>query len=236
MLLIDPQGRRQGYNAATEQRLREIPGASEQPFLGGLGKDIPPLIELPFDPDATQPYRVVLSGNELEALAFGDLTISAPGLVLGFTDLLLEPTDEMTFTISPDLQELSVVSSSDNALGMFISREPENPALDSVIVEIDEVAIETGETLTMAFDEQQRLTIFSDFDRQVTFDISYTRIDDEPGDEEWVQNAYPVDAGDDFLLDFSQWEDGEAVPVYFDEDGDGFFDDETPGELGDQGQ
>jgi hypothetical protein len=238
MLLIDPAGRRLGYNPATRQYLREIASADEQPFLGGLGKDIPPYVELPYDPAATQPYQVVLSGNELEELAFGDLTIGAPGLLVGFTDILLEPTDEMTFTISPDLQTIGVSSNSDNAIGMFIAREPtptqEVPNPDSVLVEIADVDILTGETLSMSFDDQQRLTVVSSTGRALTYDIFYTRIDEEAGDEEWSQDDYSIDAGYDWEMDFSQWDEGETAPIYIDDDGDGEFSDEEPSEVPDE--
>lgn len=83
ILVKNDQDKFTGYAYDTETFINEIPGATLNYFKGGLNKDVPPTIDVPFvaAPDAI--YSVYISGKTIDAESNGSLTMTGEGYYHG---------------------------------------------------------------------------------------------------------------------------------------------------------
>ena len=95
MLITDPNGKQIGYDSKARVEINQIPGAQAVYQDGGFGVNSSPEYVLPYDPKAKNPYRVTVSGKSMRREVDAELVISAPGFVVGFEDILLDPDEEL---------------------------------------------------------------------------------------------------------------------------------------------
>jgi hypothetical protein len=124
-----------------------------------------PLYVLPYNTaTAKKPYQVLISGKDLKKEVNADLEISAPGFVVGFEDIFLDPKEELTVSISPDGNTLTFTASADSETPAVYVTTEDGPNKPSYSFEVGGVAIDAGKSLTMTVDVDKGKVYFKDND------------------------------------------------------------------------
>ncbi|HEX8287056.1 MAG TPA: hypothetical protein VF556_03625 [Pyrinomonadaceae bacterium] len=225
MLVMTPDGKRQGYDPVTNKFYEEIPRAASNLILGGRGKNLPDY-RIPFNANG-EPYTVTFSGKNLKEESMTDFTYSAPGFTVGFEDILLDPVETLTTTISPDGETITFTSSADGETpGIYFTFDTLDDSGASYIARIDGAQIEAGKTLTAQFDFDNLKLFFKDNDgNQDEYDIELVRINQD-GSRQNLSKKINQGGGDNFELNVHDWDGGNSLCVKQDEDNDGFGDEE----------
>lgn len=225
MLVVSPDGKRQGYDPKTNRFYEEIPGATSNLIVGGRGKDLPDY-RIPFNARGGA-YTVTFSGKKLKAESTTDFTYSAPGFTVGFEDIRLDPNETLTTTISPDGETITFTSSADGETpGIYFTFDPQDGSGSSYIARIDGAQIEAGKTLTAQFDFENLKLNFKDNDgNEDEYEIKLVRIN-PTGKRQNISKKISGDGGDNFELNLKDWDGGDSICVKQDKNGNGFDDEE----------
>ncbi|MGI8494187.1 MAG: hypothetical protein ACR2L1_02590, partial [Pyrinomonadaceae bacterium] len=155
---------------------KEISGAFVNPFIGGLGKNIPHY----FIPANTSggAYKVTFSGKEIKEKSNTDFVYSAPGFTVGFENIELDPNETLAATITPDGETITFTSSADGETpGIYFAFDPKDGSGDSYIINVSGAQIDAGKTLTAHFDFDKHKVSFKDNDgNSDTYNVEVTRI------------------------------------------------------------
>ncbi len=232
MLIQLSDGRRVGYDFDTEKEVNEIDGVKRVNLRYGLGKDIPPVYEIPIPADNSL-ITVFISGKTLEKEVDADLTMTGPGYVVGFEGIYLDPDEVLIMQIRPDGHQMSFTASQDGETpAVFLAEDPEDDISPSYIFEVGGEALETEKTVTFTLEEDS-LYITDDDGNEDEYDLSITRIDDV-GDNHFKKDNVAVNGSANARIKFDQWDGNQGtLGLYADDEGDG-FDDETALELEDE--
>lgn len=225
MLITTPDGKRQGFDPVTNRFYEEIPGATSNLILGGRGKNLPDY-RIPFNAQGGA-YTVTFSGKNMKQESMTDFTYSAPGFTVGFEDVLLDPNETLTTTITPNGETITFTSSADGETpGIYFTFDPQDGSGASYIARIEGAQIEAGKTLTAKFDFENLKLEFKDNDgNQDEYDIELVRINPD-GSRQNISKKIGEDGGDNFELNIKDWDGGNSICVKQDEDADGFGDEE----------
>lgn len=225
-LITDPNGKRIGYDFGKNRAVNEIPEADIVPIEGGLGKNIPPQYRLPVMSSA-KPYTITVGGKSISQEVEADLDMEGPGFVVGFSDILLDPGENLSMTISPNGRELSFTASADGETpGIFItiSTGKDKPSYE---FEIGGIKLAAGKTVTMKLDLEKEKLFFKDNDPdRDPYDVVVWRTNPD-GTEDYYENDdlnLAKDA-DNYEMDFSKW-DGKGDMCFEADDENNGFDDE----------
>jgi hypothetical protein len=235
ILITDPAGKRIGFDFARGRFVNEIPGSEVNPIDGGLGKNIPPEYRLPHVSSA-KPYTINVAGKSIDHEVDADLDMDGPGFVVGFRDILLDPGENLTMTISPNGRELSFTASQDGQTPkVFISvatshKEP------SYFFEIGGMKLAPGKTVTVKLDLAKGKLFFKDNDAdRDAYDVLVTRVNPN-GTKNFYEHhdLETAKKSDNYEMDFSKW-DGKGEMCFEDDDeGNGFEDDPCTEEPNDK--
>jgi hypothetical protein len=230
LLITDPNGRQIGYDAKKKAEVNQIPGAEIVYNDGGLDLNYSPEYVLPYSAAAKKPYQVLISGRDLKAEVNADLEIAAPGFVVGFEDVLLDPKEELLVSISPDGETLTFTASADGETPTIYVMTEDGPNKPSYSFEVGGVAIDAGKTLTMTVDVDEGVVYFMDNDgNEDAYDIHIERTNANGTKVKFDRDDLNMKGKDSFEVDFKKWDDTEPPCVGDDDDGDGFSD-ETCGD------
>ncbi len=236
MLITAGDGKRIGYDWSKKQTVNEIIGAKMIDVSQGYDDDLPPVIHLPFQPNA-KPYTIMLSGKELSKESRPDLMYSGPGFSVGFDGIRLDPNETLVFQISPDGKRISFTASADGETPeMYFSVDAPNG--ESYLVEVDGVELQAGKTLSGEFDSEEGEFYFKDNDGDKDkYDVDFERVLANGTLQLFETDDIDMGAAENFEMDFSKW-DGKS-PMCFRDDADskGFANDECapqPNEDNDQ--
>lgn len=221
MLIQLADGKRVGYDFDNNQDVNDIEGAIPIHGKYGLGKDIPPVYEVPLPTDNT-PFTVYISGKTLSGETQADLMMTGPGYVVGFEEISLDPGEVLVIQIRPDGHQVSFTASQDGETpAMFLAEEPDNDTDPSYLFEVGSDELEADKTLTFTL-EGHALNISDNDGNSDNYDLKITRIDDQ-GSDYFKQDDVTLKPGAHGRVDFSSWS-GETGGVNFQEDdeGDGF--------------
>jgi hypothetical protein len=223
MLVTTPEGERQGYDPVTNRFYEEIPRATSNLIKGGRGKNLPDY-HIPFNAQGGA-YTVTFSGKYLKQESTTDFTYSAPGLTIGFEDILLDPNETLTTQIAPNGETIKFTSSADGETpGIYFTFDPVDGSGASYIARIGGAQIEAGKTLTALFDFKNLKLDFKDNDgNKDTYDIELVRINPD-GSRQSISKKISGDTGDNFELNLKDWDGGDSICVKEDKDDDGFDD------------
>jgi hypothetical protein len=228
ILITDPAGKRIGYDPVKKHFVNEIPAADILPNEGGMGKNIPPEYRLPHMASA-KPYMINVMGKSIDKEVDADLDMDGPGFVVGFRDLLVDPGENLSMTISTNGRELSFTSSQDGETPkIFISiatsrKEP------SYLFEIGGLKLSPGKTVTVKLDLAKGKLFFKDTDADADpYDVRVVRVNPNG-----TKNFYEHDglkmgkagSADSYEMDFSKWDGKGKMCFEDDEEGNGFDDD-----------
>ena len=225
-LITDPNGKRIGFDFAKNRTVNEIPEADVVPLEGGMGKNIPPQYRLPHMSSA-KPYTITV-GSKAQSKVDADLDMEGPGFLVGFQDILLDPGENLTMTISPNGRELSFTASADGETPtVFITVETsrKEPSYD---FEIGGIKLAAGKTVTVKLDLAGEKLFFKDNDPdRDPYDVAVTRTNPDG-----TQNYYENDdlelpgKSDVYEMDFSKWDGKGDMCFELDDENNGFADEE----------
>jgi len=231
LLIADPNKKQIGYDRKKKAEINQIPGADIVYDDGGLGLDYPPGYILPYDGAAKNPYLVTISGRDLDKETRADLEISAPGFVVGFEDIRLDPGEELTVSVAPDGETLAFTASADGEAPTIYITTEDGPDKPSYALEVGGVSIEGGKTLTMTVDIDRERVYFRDNDgNEDAYDIHFERTAADGGKIEFEIDDLDLKGSDNFQIRLDKWDDEDQPCIEDDDDGDG-FDDETCEEI-----
>lgn len=136
MLIISPEGKRVGFDFKQNRPVNEIIGAEVVQRRGGLGRDLSPVYRLPAS-QSQKPYAVTVSGKTLKRETDADFTFSGRGFTVGLDEILLDPGEILSFTVTPDGGEISFTASSDGEMPeIFFATDKKNGS--SFLIELVE--------------------------------------------------------------------------------------------------
>jgi len=223
-LITDPNGKRIGFDFAKNKTVNEIPEADVVTLEGGLGKNIPPQYRLPHMSSA-KPYSITV-GSKSQAEVDADLDMEGPGFVVGFENILLDPGENLTMSISPNGRELAFTASADGETPtVFITVETsrKEPSYD---FEIGGIKLAAGKTVTVKLDLEREKLFFKDNDPdRDPYDVAVTR-NNPDGTENYYENDDLELPGksDVYEMDFSKWDGKGDMCFELDDENNGFDD------------
>ncbi len=219
ILVKNDQDKFTGYAYDTETFINEIPGATLNYFKGGLNKDVPPTIDVPFvaAPDAI--YSVYISGKTIDAESNGSLTMTGEGYAMGLEGIGLDPNELLELAVSPtgdyiDFKATQTIT----APTLYLAYDPISPTDPSVIFEVSGIVLDAGESVLLKMDRTLERVYFDDTGAQGQgFDVFMTLIWPDGDVEEFVQ-AVDVPAGStSAFIDFGAWDGLLSPPLYIDD-------------------
>lgn len=227
LLVTDPNGKRLGYDAAAKKSYNEIPGASENQQMGGIGEEVAPVYDFPVNLNAKKPYTLTVSGKSLDAEETIDLEIVGAGFVAGFDAISLDKGETLTMTVSPDARELSFTASADGETPEIFLATEDGDGKPSYEFEIGGTRLQAGKTFTVRLDLIKSKIFFGDNDMDDdTFTVRVERSDPDGARSIFEDSDFAPSKADRFELDFSKWNGKTGMCEKDDEDGDYSFDDE----------
>ncbi|OYT73176.1 MAG: hypothetical protein CFK52_02615 [Chloracidobacterium sp. CP2_5A] len=212
--ITDGQGRCVGYDFDAKQARREIPNADIIPFMGGLGRHIPPTIVMPYDGTAKKPYVITVSGKRLKQESNADLLYAGPGFVVGFEKLRLDPGERQVIEARPDGREVTCAADADGEIPVVsFAFDPTKHGV-SYIIELTAEDMSAGGKLTVTFDpESGKLMFRSSKTKKGLFYVRLTRIN-AGGREDAYETEAELGAAAVYMMDFSRWDGESDVPFY----------------------
>ena len=176
-----------------------------------------------------KPYQVVISGRDLKKEVEGDLEITAPGFVVGFEKISLDPSEELAVSISPDGEILSFTASGDGETPTIYVTTEAGPDKPSYSFEVGGVSLDAGKTLTMFADVEEGKVFFKDNDgNEDAYDVKFERTNADGTKVKFTQDDLDLKGKDSYEIDIDKWDNSNKPCVKEDHDGDG-FDDESCG-------
>jgi hypothetical protein len=228
LLITEPSGKQIGYDAQKKSPVNQISEAEISYNDGGLGLNYSPDYVLPYDAGADKLYQILLSGEDLEKETNAELQITAPGFVVGFADIQLDPTEQLTVSISSDGKTLTFTGTADGETPTIYITTQAGDDQPSYSFQIGGVSIEAGKTLTATLDLDNGKVYFQDNDgNDDQYDIEMTRLNPDGTNDEFAQDDLNLGKADNFQMDFGKWDSIGKMNFKVDEDGDGFEDEET---------
>lgn len=228
LLITDPNGKQIGYDGKKKSEVNQIPGATIIYNDGGLDLNYSPEYVLPYNAAAKKPYQVLISGKDLKRETNADLEIAAPGFVVGFEDILLDPKEELMVSISPDGNTLTFTASADGETPTIYVTTEDGPDAPSYSFEVGGVAIDAGKTLTMTVDADKGKVYFKDNDgNEDAYDVYVERTNPDGSEDFYEDDDLDIGKADNFEMDFSKWDGKGSMKFKTDEDNDGFGDEKV---------
>lgn len=226
ILISDSEDQEVGYDPEEDAFVDEIPDAEWYDSRGGLGLDIPPTYRLPAD--EPEPYIITIFGEDLTGETDGDLTVSGPGFVAVFMGLRLDPGEALAMTVSPDGRQMRFTASQDTETpAILLAIDPEGDGASYIFL-IGGVALINGAVVTLTLDTASGLLLFEDSDGNTdSYDLELLRINADGSEDAYTQDDVEMASTTRGAMQFGAWQGGSAaMPFLFDEDGDGFSDEE----------
>lgn len=234
ILITDGAGRRLGFDPQKNQTLNEIPGGQELGSAGGLGLDTPPTYKVPYQRSG-KPFTINVSGKSLKREVDADMEIDGPGFVVGFENIMVDPGESLSMTVSPDGRQLSFTASQDGETpAIFITTEsgPDKPSYE---FQIGGITLNSGKTVTVTLDLKKERLFFKDDDAdRDKYDVIIERTNADGTKDYYTNEDMEVGKRDNYQIDFRKWNGKGPLCFMDDEDGDGFDDekcDQEPNEA-----
>lgn len=218
-LVVNDEDQATGFDFNTETFVDEIPDAVVTFFKGGLDKEIPPTIDVPYVEADDAVYSVFISGKTINSQTDGSLTMTGAGYAMGLDFIQLNPDELLELAISPDGDFIGFnASQTVDAPALFISYDPVSDEDPSVIFEVDGVILDAGEQVSLELDPDLERVFFDDtggLGQQ--FDVTMELIWPD-GDVEVFTQEIDVPAGStSAFIDFGAWDGLLDPPIYIDD-------------------
>ena len=219
ILVVNDENQSTGFAFDTETFINEIPGAQVIYARGGLGKEVPPRIEVPYVEADETLYSVFISGKTIAGVADGSLIMTGAGYAMGLDDVQLDPDELLELVVSPDGDYIAFRASQTMAAPpIYIAYDPVNDEDPSIIFEVDGVILDPGEESSITLDPDLERVYFDDTGALgQEFDVTLTMIWPD-GDEETYTETIDVPEGStSAFIDFGAWDGLLSPSIYVDD-------------------
>ncbi|MBI1299766.1 hypothetical protein GC175_32985 [bacterium] len=220
ILVVNDAGQKTGNDIGSDILLEEIPGAELIHFRGGLGKDIPPRISVPFTATDETLYTVMVHGTTVETPTHGSLSITGYGFHMGLDNIELGPGEVFDFRVSPDGNHISfwvsgTVTGTVMAPAMHIAHDPIHVGDPSVVFEVSGETLIAGERISMTLEPAlERIYIEDEGIEEEEFNITMDLIFPD-GDTHVYTDTVIVPVGStSAFVDFGAWDGLLTPPTY----------------------
>jgi hypothetical protein len=153
--------------------------------------------------------------------------MEGPGFLVGFQDILVDPGENLTMTISPGGRELSFTASQDGQTPKIFITIATSHKEPSYFFEIGGIKLSPGKTVTMKLDLEKQKLFFKDNDaKRDAYDVLVTRVN--PNGTRNFYEHHDLEIAkktDNYEMDFSKWDGVGEMCFEDDDEGNGFGDD-----------
>ncbi len=217
ILVMNDAGQKTGHERGTGVFVNEIPGAEVFHFQGGLGKEIPPGIGIPFEEHDQTFYKMFVHGTTVNTPTVGTLSIHGPASQLGERHrsgcrrdlrVQLQPRwDHVAFTATETI----------TAPEIYIAHDPLHLADPSIIFDVEGVSLLAGEYIQLDLDPVlEQIQLSHTGIEAENFIVDMKHIWPDGDEQDYAKTIHlPADKTSAFI-DFGAW-DGLLEPhVYID--------------------
>ncbi|MBP7962924.1 MAG: DUF11 domain-containing protein [Caldilineaceae bacterium] len=219
ILVKNDQAKFTGFDDESKTFINEIPGATLNYFKGGLNKDVPPMIEVPFVAAPDTIYSVYISGKTIDSASNGSLTMTGDGYAMGLDGIQLDPNELLELAVSPTGDSIDFKATQTiTAPTLYLAYDPIDANNPSVIFEVDGIILDAGESVLLEMNRDLEYVYFDDTGAGgQAFDVTMTMIWPD-GDVEVYSQPVDVPAGStSAFIDFGAW-DGLGSPALYIDD------------------
>ncbi len=218
ILVVNDAGQATGDDHQSATFVNQIPNAQVYHYQGGLGKEMPPRIVIPFTEVDETYYTVIVHGKSVITPTSGSLTLVGSGFALGLKHIGLDPQELFEFSVSPDGDHISFDSTEAiTAPGIYISHDPIDEGDPSVIFDIEGVTLLPGERVSLDLDPVLERIHFADTGANAeNFTVTMLLIWPD-GEEEIYTDTVHMPAGTtSAFIDFGAWDGLKEPALYID--------------------
>ncbi|MDQ3130145.1 MAG: hypothetical protein M3Q99_05220 [Acidobacteriota bacterium] len=218
ILIISPDGKKLGYDAAAKKTYDEIKGATTS-----TARDREPVYKVPFN-DSTKDLTIRVFGKTRQTK--GDLGISGNGFILRTIGLALEPRKVFTVILRPDLSKIQFSANSIVENPTFnLAIDPPAATDPSYIFKLTRSKLALKKTMTIALNLTAATLNFSDNGLpKNTYSLQATKINAEGGEQNFTNPKIISIKANRFQFDFKNWDEIINGCLKIDENADGFGD------------
>ena len=196
-----------------------IPGATVIYFNGGLGKDIPPLVTIPFSTTLDSQFLVIVHGKTGIASTSGSLTVAGPGYTIRVEDINLAPGEQYKIAFSPNGQSFAYTATTDQAAPhLYISYDPISEIDPSIIFGVRGVHLTANTDIYLDIEPlAERVYVQDNAAAQQNYNVDMEFIWPD-GQDVTITESLGVPAGMSKIgIDFGAWDGLLEPPIYADD-------------------
>lgn len=215
-LIVNDAGQKTGDDHTTGAFVNEIPGAEVFHFQGGLGKEIPPFIGIPFEEHDETFYQVFVHGTTIETPTTGTLAIHGPGFSIGVNDIELDAGEVFEFGFSPDGDHLSFTATETiTAPEIYIAHDPLHPGDPSIVFDVEGVTLLAGERILLDLDPVlERIHFDHTGPEGENFVIDMKHIWPDGDEQKYAETIHVPAGATNAFIDFGAWDGLLHPPIY----------------------
>ena len=218
ILIISPDGKKLGYDAAAKKTYDEIKGATTS-----TARDREPVYNVPVS-NSTGDLTIRVFGKTRQTK--GDLGISGNGFILRTIGLALEPRKVFTVILRPDLSKIQFSANSIVENPTFnLAIDPPSATDPSYIFKLTLSKLALKKTMTIALNLTAATLNFSDngLPKNI-YSLQATKIDASGAEKIFANPKIISTKTNRFQFDFKNWDEKINGCLKIDENADGFGD------------
>lgn len=215
-LVVNDAGQKTGDDHTTGAFVNEIPGAEVFHFQGGLGKEIPPFIGIPFEEHDETFYKVFVHGTTIETPTMGTLAIHGPGFSIGVNDIELDAGEIFEFGFSPDGDHISFTATETiTAPELYIAHDPLHPDDPSIVFDVEGVTLLAGEQIRLDLDPVlERIHFDHTGPEAENFVIDMKHVWPDGDEQDYTETIHQPAGATSTFIDFGAWDGLLHPPIY----------------------
>lgn len=216
ILVVNDAGQKTGDDLATGTFVNEIPGAEVFHFQGGLNKEVPPGIGIPFEEHDETFYKVFVHGKTVVTPTSGILSIHGPGFSIGVNDIELDAGEVFEFGFSPDGDHISFTATETiTAPELYIAHDPLHPGDPSVVFDMEGVTLLAGEQIRLDLDPVlERIHFDHTGPEAENFVVDMKHIWPDGDEQDYAKTIHQPAGATSSFIDFGAW-DGLLDPAIY---------------------
>lgn len=216
ILVVNDAGQKTGADLATGAFVNEIPGAEVHHFQGGLGKEIPPFIGIPFEEHDDTFYKVFVHGTTVDTPTIGTLAVHGPGFSIGVNDIELDAGEVFEFGFSPDGDHISFTATETiTAPELYIAHDPLHPGDPSIVFDVEGVTLLAGERILLDLDPVlERIHFDHTGPEGENFVIDMKHIWPDGDEQDYAETIHVPAGATSSFIDFGAWDGLLHPPIY----------------------
>ena len=207
VLIENSEGKRLGLDFNTRKFVNEIPAAR---VISGESSST---FVLPFDKSG-KPYKVTVSGKSPTKVD-ADLSMSGPGLVVGFRSVPLTSGQIQTVTIGSNGLHLSLTANQDGPTPQLFMTAQSGRGKPSYRFEVASSMLKTGKTITVDLDTDKGRLYFKTGDAvKDSFTVKMRRTNPAGTRDMFTHKDISFGGMSSYAMDFGQWDGHSEICFY----------------------